>query len=139
MIAKYKFDKFDTDYFQFHLKDSETNETLKDAWTKEALSKSLAISKYIIGVGTQRDTTAKIIIEVFDTEPALDTKTKWRQILDSELNLPSGNLILTSPTLEESSQKNIRLIPDVYRLRIYFNDEKKRGSHSYKIDFWRKN
>ena len=139
MNAKYQFNKCDTDYFQFHLKDAETSETLKDAWTKDAIAKDLAVSKSILGIGTKCNTTVKITIEIFDTEPILNTKTNWRQILESEISLPSGTLVITSPTLEESSQQKIKLLPDIYCLRIYFGDEKIRGVHTYKIDFWRKN
>lgn len=136
MIAKYQFNQFNTDYFQFHLKDAETNETLKDAWTKEALAKNLAVEKHIIGIGTQRNTTAKIIIESFENKPEVDPDTKWRQVLECELNLYSGKLILTCPTLEETAQQHINFMPSIYRLRIYYGDKNQRGSHIYKIHFW---
>jgi hypothetical protein len=64
------------DYHQFYLQDELVTGDLSDSWTPEAASRLLAIAHGTIGVGTIRDTTVPVDVEISDTEP-LESLGPW--------------------------------------------------------------
>ncbi|MDX2146019.1 MAG: hypothetical protein SFZ23_00730 [Planctomycetota bacterium] len=58
------------DYLQFYLQDDdESLGSLADAWTPEAVDRCLAVAPGVVGVGTVRNMTVPVTVEIFDAEP----------------------------------------------------------------------
>jgi hypothetical protein len=136
MVERYSFSRVDADYFQFHLRDGKESSNLAVAWTTEALNIGVTVAPYIIGVSTERNTSVWVDIEIHPAKPEFTQTIKWPRVIECSLNIPSGSLTITSPTLEESSQAHISLSPGWYRLRIHFAKNSQRGPHRYKIALW---
>ena len=74
MVRRFEYELF-ADYHQFYLQDESVVGDLSDSWTQEATNRMLAIAPGTIGVGTVRDMTVPVIVEVSDSEPFEDTTT----------------------------------------------------------------
>ena len=137
MITKYRFSSIDADYHQFHLQDATIAKGgLADAWTTEAQARDVAIAPFIVGIGTRRDTSVWLDLEAHDAKPKLEQAKNWTRIVECSLELPSGHLVITSPTLALSESNQVILPPNCYRLRVHFGKLNKRGTHRYKVWLW---
>ena len=136
MSKRYRFSSIDADYYQFHLHDAEAESTLAEAWTPEALARNVAVAPFIVGVGTKRNTSVWLDIEQHDIKPSWQVNRHWLHVVECSLDLPSGHLVVSSPTLEAESHKHIFLAPGCYRLRIHFGKQQNRGIHRYKVSLW---
>ncbi|MBC7796048.1 MAG: hypothetical protein H7Z37_04150 [Pyrinomonadaceae bacterium] len=137
MVSKHRFSSIDADYHQFHLQDSKAaNGSLGDAWTPEAQSCEVAVAPLIVGVGTRRNTSVWLDLEIHDEKPESRLSKNWKRIVECSLELPSGKLIVTSPTLPETESHRVVLTSYCYRLRIHFGRLSERGTHRYKISMW---
>ena len=58
------------------------------------------------------------------------------RVVQCSLDLPSGHLVITSPTLALSESNHVFLPPNCYRLRVHFGNLNERGVHRYKISLW---
>lgn len=126
----------DADFFQFHLKDEQTPAgALAEAWNEQALETGFAVAPGIIGVGTERNTSVTVSVEVIDTAPANDCK-KWDRINEGNLDLPSGCLTITSPTWE--NPVHLPLPSGVYHTRVYYGNLRKPGEqHTRRKDHYK--
>ena len=57
------------DYFQFYLQDELAEGSLADAWDRDAVMRLLSVAPGTIGVGTARNTTVSVFVEVVDAAP----------------------------------------------------------------------
>jgi hypothetical protein len=75
-MAEHHFDLF-ADYFQFYLQDEQADGDLSESWTKEATENLLALAPGTIGVGTVRNMTVPVMVEVRDSPPAASDNSAW--------------------------------------------------------------
>jgi hypothetical protein len=136
MREHHRFSSIDTDYFQFHLHDTLAECTLADAWTPEALERNLAVAPFIVAVGTHRNISVWLDVEKHDTEPEWRESQHWAQVLECSLDIPSGDLAVSSPTLPPVCYNHIALTPGCYRLRVHYGKQSRRGVHRYLIVLW---
>ncbi len=137
MISKYRFSSIDADYHQFHLQDSGAAKgSLGDAWIPEAQARDVAVAPLIVGIGTRRNTSVWLDLEVHDVKPKLEQSKTWTRIVECSLELPSGHLVVTSPTLSLSDSNHVFLPAACYRLRVRFGKLNERGTHRYKVWLW---
>ena len=137
MTSKYRFSSVDADHYQFHLQDANAaGGGLADAWTPEAIVRGVAVAPFIIGIGAERNTSVWLDLEVHDAKPEQRQTQNWRRIVECSLELPSGHLVITSPTLALSESSHVVLTPNCYRLRVHFGKISERGTHRYKILLW---
>lgn len=61
------------DYFQLHVMDENAEDDLSDAWTGEALSDALAVSKQTLGIGTEVNMHVAVTVELLDHPPGDDS------------------------------------------------------------------
>jgi hypothetical protein len=135
MISKYRFTQAYVDYHQFHLQDSNAPKgSLGDAWTDEAQARDVAVAPFIVGVGTERNASVWLDLEVHDTKPELKITKNLRRVVECSLDLPSGKLIITCPA--EPGGHQVLLTPSCYRLRVHFGKLSERGVHRYKVLMW---
>jgi len=133
--------RIDSDYFQIHLKDARVpQDALADAWTPEALRRDLAVADGIIGVGTVKNTSVIVDVVTAAASPDLADIGEWDRIIDASIAIPSGKLLLTSPTWETAEM--VEVAPGNYRTRVYFGNitaAKAKGSRireRYTIVLW---
>lgn len=135
MVSKYRFTNTFTDYYQFHLQDFKTPKgSLADAWTDEAQKRDVAVAPFIVGIGTKRNTSVWLDLEVHDAKPELKVTKNLTRIVECSLELPSGKLIITCPA--EPHGNKVSVPPGCYRLRIHFGKLGERGVHRYKVLMW---
>lgn len=138
-----KFDyKLFADYFQFYLQDERANGDLSDAWTPEAVDRLLAIAPGTIGVGTARNMTVPVVVEISDTEPDEDL-TPWDQVNECNLDVPSGRIVIAGCTDYFPDAARIEVSPGSYRARVYYgnldalSDDHLDGDDHYRVVLWR--
>jgi hypothetical protein len=83
MNRRFEFKLF-ADYFQFYLQDESADGDLSDSWTREAVERLLAIAPGTIGVGTVRNMSVPVVVEIAETAPD-DDVSEWDQVNECSL------------------------------------------------------
>src|SRR5262249_42222222 len=112
------FDLF-ADYHQFYLQDETVDGDLSDSWTREATDRLLVVTNGTIGIGTVRNMTVPVDIEVFDTEPK-DSFDDWDQVNECSIEVNSGHMVIAGCTDYFRDAARIKVAPGMYRARIYY-------------------
>jgi len=134
--------KLVADYHQFYLQDESAMGDLSDSWTQQAVDRLLALAPGTIGVGTVRDMTVPVVVEVSDTEPVEDTTT-WDQVNECTLDVQSGRIVIAGCTDYFPTAARIDVSPGSYRARLYYgnldalSDDGLDGDAHYKVVLWR--
>src|SRR5579864_2299043 len=129
------------DYFQFYLQDEGTRADLSESWPQETVDRVLAITPGAIGVGTARNMTVPVVVEIGYGVPD-DDGGKWDQINECSINVPSGRLVIAGCTDYFPDAARVELPPGPYRARIYYGDLNApnpsglEGDDHYKIVLW---
>jgi hypothetical protein len=131
------------DYFQFYVQDENVEGDLSDCWTKEAVNRLLAVTEGTIGVGTVRNMTVPVVIEVADVEPDLAESGDWDQVNECDLMVRSGRIVVAGCTDYFPDAARIEVIPGSYRARLYYgklnslSENGLEGDDHYRIVLWR--
>ncbi|HKW16884.1 MAG TPA: hypothetical protein VJO35_05190 [Terriglobales bacterium] len=131
------------DYFQFYLQDEEVEGNLADSWTKDAVDRLLAMTEGTIGIGTVRNMTVPVTVEVIDAEPAADDLSPWDQVNECDLEVKSGRIAIAGCTDYFPDAARIEVPPTTYRARIYYGNldslsqNGMEGDDHYRIVLWR--
>jgi hypothetical protein len=133
--------KLFADYYQFYLQDECVTGDLSDSWTQEAIDRLLAVAPGTIGVGTVRNMTVPVVVEIADTEPDEDT-TKWDQVNECSFEVQSGRIVVAGCTDYFPEAARIDVEPSSYRARIYYGSldalskDGLEGDDHYRIVLW---
>jgi len=134
--------KLFADYFQFYLQDENAKGDLSESWTKEAVTILLALAPGTIGVGTVRNMFVPVTVDVVDAPPALDL-SKWDHVVECDIDLPSGRVVVAGCTEYFPDAARIRVTPGHYRARINYGDldrlseDRLEGEDHYHVALWR--
>jgi len=134
---KYNFELF-ADYFQFYLQDEQSAGDLSNSWTEQAVSDMLAVAPGIIGVGTARNLTVPVEVEVLTSEPT-NNFDEWDHVTEASLEIPSGRIIIAGCTDYLPDAARIIVEPGTYRTRIYYgaldsvDESRLEGDDYYKV------
>lgn len=134
--------KLVADYYQFYLQDESAKGDLSASWTQEAVDRLLAVAPGTIGVGTVRNMTVPVLVEVADMEPDEDS-TGWDQVNECSLEVQSGRIGVAGCTDYFPDAARIEVSPGSYRARLYYgsldalSDDGLDGDDHYKIVLWR--
>lgn len=134
--------KLFADYFQFYVQDESAVGDLSDSWTQEAVDRLLAIAPGTIGVGTVRNMTVPVVLEVSDAEPVEDL-SNWDHVTECNFDVQSGRIVVAGCTDYFPDAARIDLSPGSYRGRIYYgnlgalSDDGLDGDDHYKVVLWR--
>jgi hypothetical protein len=137
---RHHFDLF-ADYHQFYLQDDLVNGNLADSWTQEATDRLLAITDGTIGVGTVRDMTVPVDVEVLDAEPQ-DSFDEWDQVNECCIDVRSGRIVVAGCTYYFPDAARIQITPGMYRARIYYgkldslSEDGLEGEDHYRVLLW---
>lgn len=134
---KYKFELF-ADYFQFYLQDEQSKGDLSNSWTEQAVSNMLAVAPGMIGVGTVRNLTVPVEVEVLTSKPT-DNFEQWNHVTEASLEVPSGHIIIAGCSDYLPDAARIIVEPGIYRIRIYYgaldsvDESRLEGNDHYKL------
>ena len=118
MKQSYSYNLF-ADYFQFYLQDETAEGNLGDSWTDDAVKRLLALAPGIIGVGTVRNMTVPVVVEVYDQEP-FDNNDEWDQINECCIEITSGTIVVSGCSDYFPDAARITVPSGTYRARIYY-------------------
>jgi len=141
IVQRFEYELF-ADYHQFYLQDESAVGDLSDSWTQEATARMLAIAPGTIGIGTVRDLTVPVVVEISDSEPVEDTST-WDQVNECTLDAQSGRIVIAGCTDYFPDAARIEVSPGSYRARLYYgnldalSDDGLDGDDHYKVTLWR--
>lgn len=132
------------DYFQFYLQDEKASGDIRDIWTQEAVDNLLALTEGVIAVGTARNMDVPVTIKIYENEPNLfaDNQNEIGQINECDLNIISGNMVVSGCTDYFPDAKRIGVPKGLYRTRIYYRNLDKLsedgldGEDFYELHLW---
>lgn len=140
-MQKFEFQLF-ADYFQFYLENDSGAETDRSSlWTPEAVKNLLAVSPGVIGIGTVRNMTVPVTVEILDGEPMEDTGA-WDQVSECSLEVPSGRIVVYGCTDYLPDAARINVTPGIYKARIYYgklaalSEDGLQGEDHYTVVVW---
>jgi hypothetical protein len=133
--------KLFADYHQFYLQDEGVDGNLGDSWTPEATARDLAVAPGAIGIGTVRNATVPVVIEIADGKPD-DNMNSWDQVTECSMEVASGRLVVAGCTDYFPDAARIEIPPGSYRARIYsgnldsLSDDGLDGDDHYRVVLW---
>lgn len=141
IMAQYKYELL-ADYFQFYIQDEDVDVDLSDSWTKEAVDNLLALAPGTIGIGTARNMTVPVTVEILDSALDTDDLSIWDQVNECSIEVGSGRIVIAGCTDYFPDSARISLAPGIYRARIYYGNlgalrkPGLEGGDHYKIVLW---
>lgn len=139
-MRRIEFELF-ADYFQFYLQDESADGNLGDSWTEEAVGRLLALAPGTVGVGTVRNMTVPVAVEVLDAEPGSDHDS-WDHVTECSLKAPTGRIVIAGCTDSFPDAARIEVKPGTYRARISYgsldtlSEDGLNGSDHYRVQLW---
>ena len=129
------------DYFQFYIQDEGATGDLSDSWNEEAVARLLAVAPGTIGIGTVRNMNVPVVLEIHDQQPA-DDLAKWDHVVEAELNIPSGRIVVAGCTDYFPDAKRVEVSPGRYRAQISYggldtlSENGLSGEDRYRVQLW---
>jgi len=133
--------RVDADYHQFYVLDSSAalDATGRDDfWTREAFPRMLAMNPGILGV-TTGSYQVPVLLQV-DTAAPSDDFAAWDHVVEADLALPSGKLIVCGCTQPREEGLQVPIPPGRYIARVCYGkldsvvDEQ--GDDHYTVFLW---
>ena len=137
---QHHFDLF-ADYHQFYLQDELVEGNLGDSWTQDATDRLLSVAPGKVGVGTVRNMTVPVDVEVLDSEPQ-ELFDRWDQVNECSIDVHSGRIVIAGCTDYFPDAARIAIQPGTYRVRIYYgklehlSDDGLEGKDHYRVVLW---
>ena len=140
MLQQHEYQLF-ADYFKFYVEDENPEDTTENIWDdKKIIERGLAIGRGTIAVGTERNFTVPVSLEIHDSAPN-DEFSKWDKVNECSIEISSGTIVISRRTDYRPDAARITVTPQCYRARIYYvgldtvNDFDKGDDH-YKVVLW---
>ncbi|MGH8918619.1 MAG: hypothetical protein ACRD0H_09815 [Actinomycetes bacterium] len=110
------------DYHQFTLEDEQTGggEPPDDWGVGISPLRLLAAAPGMVGIGTLRNVTVPVTIEVRDDEPA-DGRHEADHITEASLDVPSGTVVVLGGTDYRPDAPRVTVVPRTYHVRVYYD------------------
>lgn len=135
MISKHEFEIL-ADYHQFYLEDENSPHETGEIWNQETVERMLATEEGLIAVGTGRNMTVPVTIEIYESEPVFEAEN-FSRINECSLKIWSDKMILSGCTDYLPEAARIEIEPHIYCVRIlYGNLESIRGNGLEGDDFY---
>lgn len=140
-MSRHEFELF-ADYFQFYLQDDDERiGDLSDAWTQEAVERLLAVAPGVVGIGTARNMTVPVVVEVLGDEPAADFDA-WEHVVEGGFELKSGRLVVAGCTDYFPDAARLPVPAGMYRVRMScrglttISANGLDGDDNYRVQLW---
>jgi hypothetical protein len=131
------------DYFQFYLQDEAASGDLSQSWDEEATERLLAVAPGTIGVGTVRNNSVPVLLEIHDQEPNDDLRA-WDHVVECSLDVSSGRVVIAGCTDYFPDAARIVVAPGHYRARVSYgaldtlseSEDGLNGDDRYRVQLW---
>jgi hypothetical protein len=139
-IQRHHFELF-ANYHQFYLQDEQADGNLGDSWTPEATARLLAVAPGTIGVGTVRNMTVPVDVEILDGPPEA-TLDEWDQVNECSIEVFSGRIVIAGCTDYFPNAARLIVTPGTYRAAVFYgkldtlSDDGLEGEDYYCIVLW---
>ena len=139
-MAMYEFKLF-ADYFQIYLQDEDVDGDLSDSWNDYAADNLLAIAPGTIGIGTVRNMTVPVTVEIVDSQID-DSFEEWDQVNECSIVITSDKIVISGCSDYLPEAPRIKVTPGTYRARIFYGGLKTlsydgvTGKDHYKVVLW---
>ena len=139
-ISRHEFQIF-ADYHQFYLEDENAPHNIIDVWDDQAHERMLGIDEGLIAVGTARNMTVPVRIEIHDCEPFLEAEN-FSRVNECVLKVVSNKLVLSGCTDYPPDAARIEIEPHTYRVRVIYGNletvrEEWEGEDFYILQLWK--
>jgi hypothetical protein len=140
LLKRYQYQLF-ADYFQFYLEDEMLEDTSEIFWAdKQSTEIGLSVGKGRFAVGTERNFTVPVSLEIHDSVPKDDISV-WDKINECSIDIPSGIIVIAGCTDYRPEAARIEVTPQCYRARIYYGGldsvvDFDKGDDHYKVALW---
>ncbi|MDZ4833227.1 MAG: hypothetical protein SGJ27_05435 [Candidatus Melainabacteria bacterium] len=128
------------DNFQFYLQDEDANGDLSNSWTPAAADNLLAIAPGAIGVGTVRNMTVPVTVEIREDRP--EERELWDKVNECSIDIKSGKLVIAGSTDYLPEAQRITVSPGKYTAQIFYgnlgsvSEDGYDGEDHYKVILW---
>lgn len=120
MISKHEFEVF-ADYHQFYLEDENSPHETGNIWTQETVERMLATEKGLVAVGTARNMTVPVTVEIYESTPVLEAE-KFSRVNECSLEIWSNKMTIAGCTDYLPDAARIEVEPHIYRVRILYGN-----------------
>lgn len=140
-MAQYNYEIF-ADYHQLYLQDEQADGDLSDAWTQETVDNLLALAPGTIGVGTARNMTVPVTVEIFASQPESEDFSEWDMVNECSIDVPTGKIVIAGCTDYFPDAARIKVAQGTYQARIYYgkletlSDDGLEGEDNYRVVLW---
>jgi hypothetical protein len=105
------------DYYQLNLQDEEVVGDQPDDWGDQLVTNMIAVAPGIIGIGTARNVTVPVQVDLLDRRPS-DDFDSWDHVTETSLDVPSGRMVIAGCSDYFPEATRIPVAPGSYRVRI---------------------
>lgn len=99
------------DYFQFYVEDENPEDSTEPIWDDIGVVEiGLALGKGFIAVGTERNFTVPVSIEIHDSEPE-DDFSIWDKVNECSNDVPSGTIVISGCTNYRPDEERVQVTP----------------------------
>ncbi len=136
----YTFNLF-ADYYQLYLQDEQDTSEQPDDWGDQLVTRMIAVAPGIIGIGTARNKTVPVSIDLFNVRPD-DDLSAWDHVAEASLEVPSGQIVVAGCSDYFPDATRISVTPGEYRVRIYYgglgsiSEDGLDGKDHYRVVIW---
>ena len=110
------------DYHQFYLQDDDERfGGLSNAWTPEATERLMATAEHVVGIGTVRNMTVPVRIEVGPKLPSLEP-SQWDMVNRASLVCSTGRIVVAGCTDYFPDARRLSVIPGTYDVLVGYKN-----------------
>lgn len=129
------------DHHQFVVADARSRlRGLPDGWTDAAIDRGYVPGAGYVAVGTVRNVRVPVTIRVLGGAPR--AAAGWDRVAETELEVASGELVVSAVTAARGDGERIRVAPGRYRVRLLadgldtVSSDGLSGSDRYAVELW---
>ncbi len=130
------------DCSQFYLQDEAADGNLGDSWDDGANERNLAIAPGTVGVGTFRNVSVPVTVEVLSAAPPAD-HAAFDLVTEACMDVPTGRVVVAGCTDYFPDARRIEVPPGRYRVQVCssgyatISADRLEGQDHYLVRLWR--
>ena len=106
----------------------------------QSKQRGLVVAPGVIAVGTERNFTVPVTLEVHDSQPN-DDFSDWDKVNECSIEILSGTVVILGCTDYFPEAARVQVKPHCYRARIYYGGldtvvDFNKGDDHYKVVLW---
>ncbi|WP_206238761.1 hypothetical protein [Novosphingobium terrae] len=129
------------DYFQFYICDEERKTDTGTIWDQLTTDRMLAAGPDLVAVGTARNMTVPVTLEILHEQPSADVAA-WDQVIECPLIVTSGTILALGCTDSMEDSQHFAVPPGDYAVRVSYanlddhSEDGLDGNDHYRVQLW---